>query len=141
MGNCLDERAPRTGETIAVPRLPAQPVPTFAPVVPETLPPRVGCTFPGVVIGSPMPGEEVTGVFNLLGTANLNSFAFYRVEIRPESSSTFTLYARSETPVINGVLASINSDLYGDGLHWVRLTAVQPNSEFPTPCAIALIFR
>jgi len=143
-GNCLEgAETPQTGDMIALPRTPAQPIPTFAPVEPDTPLNRVGCSFPGAVITSPLPGEVemINGVFSVVGTAALSNFAYYRVEVRPDNATIFNIYERSETPVAGGVLAEINSNLYGDGLHWIRLTVVQPNGEFPTPCAIPVIFR
>ena len=85
--------------------------------------------------------DELDGVISLLGTASQDSFAYYRIEIRPDAASIFNLYERSEVPVVNGTLAEVNTHLFGDGLHWIRLTLVQPNGEFPTPCAIPVIFR
>jgi hypothetical protein len=140
--NCLnDGDLPPAGAAVALPRLPAQPIPVFPPVAPERDLNREGCTFPGAIIGAPLPGEIVSGVIDVIGTASMSNFAYYRVEVRPDAAPTFDLYERGETPVIGGTLAELNTDLYGDGLHWLRLTVVQPNGEFPTRCVVPVIFR
>ncbi|MBK8028243.1 MAG: hypothetical protein IPK17_01785 [Chloroflexi bacterium] len=142
VGNCLSgAETPLPGMTIALPRPFVEPVAVYAPVVPEASPPQVGCTFPGSVITAPLPGEELDGVFSVIGTASQDSFAYYRIEIRPDAAQLFNLYSRSEVQIFNGTLAEVNTHLFGDGLHWIRLTLVQPNGEFPTPCAIPVIFR
>ena len=141
-GNCLEgAETPRAGDTIALPRTPELPIPTFDPAIPETPPGQIGCTDPGALISAPEAGDTVDGVITLTGTARIASFAYYRVEVRPDAAAIFNLYARFETAVTDGELAEINTALYGSGLHWIRLTVVQPNGEFPTPCAIPVIFR
>lgn len=143
-GNCLEgAETPSAGNMIFLPRQPLGLIPlqTPAPLDPSTPLLRQGCTVPGAQISEPAAGETLDGVFTLNGTASISSFQYYRVEIRPDSASLFNLYERGDQPVVDGALAEINTALYGDGLHWIRLTVVQRNGNFPTPCVIPVIFR
>jgi hypothetical protein len=141
--NCLlsiDEITP--GMSIYVPFALPVPLPTVAPVAaPNELPEAVGCTSPGVRIIAPGAGQAVTGVFALVGAASLPPSGSYTVEVRADSVTTYTLYGGGRESVIGGALAQINSDLFGDGLYWIRLV-VRDASQTPTQsCAIPVIFR
>ena len=143
--NCLADIDNITaGDALSVPRLPDGPVggglttplPDF-----ESGAAPVGCTNPGVVISSPFPGAGLVGVTTISGTAAIENFDYYKIEIRPDYSPVYNFYGRYEAPVTNGALASLNTDLFDNGLHWVRLTAVDATGNFPVPCAIPVIFR
>jgi hypothetical protein len=132
------------GTELFVPRLPLRPVqPGVTPALSASSSSQLsqGCTFAGAQITAPAPGTVVTGVFTVFGTATVGNFQYYRIEVRPSTTSIFNFYDRVETPVVNNALAQINSDLFDDGLHWVRLTVVDNTGNFPDPCAIPLIFH
>lgn len=135
-----------TGDLLYVPRLPTEPVVTSVPLA--TRPPSlefsynaVGCTDPGAFISAPVPGQAVTGVVTLFGTASLPEMDYYKIEVRPDTAGVYNFYDRYEEPVAGGALSQLNTDLFEDGLHWVRLTVVDITGNYPQPCAIPLIFR
>ena len=142
-GNCLFEDQNITpGLRISVPNAPTAPVMTSVPFFPTgTLLPAEACTVPGVRIIAPVSGDSVIGVFNLVGAATLPTGGTYRIDIRPDSSETFTAYSRSDEPVVGGVLAQINSDLFDNGLHYIRLSVLDANGSLTQSCAIPVIFR
>lgn len=132
------------GAELFVPRLPARPVQPGATADRSAIFPSLvkqGCTFAGAQITVPAPGQVVTGVFTVFGTATVDNFQFYRIEVRPNTTDIYNFYDRIGTPVVNNALAQINSDLFDDGLHWIRLTVVDNTGNFPDPCAIPLIFH
>lgn len=142
--NCLQNVDNIYAETtLFVPRAPTRPVQPAGTVVSTSGAPAVpqGCTYPGAQITAPQHGQVVTGVITLFGTATVPNFQYYRIEVRPDFSNVYNFYDRIETPVENNALAQINTDLFDDGLHWVRLTVVDNTGNFPEPCAIPLIFR
>lgn len=141
-GNCLlvDQNI-MPGLSILVPSLPVVPVATSVPFFPTETPVAEACTIPGVRIIAPVAGDAVTGVFNLVGAATLPEAGSYRIDIRPESSDTFTAYSRSAESVVGGVLAQVNSDLFDDGLHYVRVTVLDASGAVSQSCAIPVIFR
>jgi murein DD-endopeptidase MepM/ murein hydrolase activator NlpD len=143
--NCLTDVDNITaGDVLYVPRLPEQPIngglstplPDF-----ETGAGPVGCTNPGVVISSPLPGAGLVGVVTVSGTASIAEFDYYKIEVRPDYSPVYNFYGRYESPVVNGALATLNTELFDNGLHWVQLTVVDATGNYPVPCAIPVIFR
>lgn len=100
-----------------------------------------GCTDPGAVITNLIPGQTVTGIVSVQGTAWLDRFGYYKIEIRPDSIQTYTLYKRYLTPVIQGELAQVDTSIFTPGLYWLQLTVVQIDERFAEPCAIPLIFQ
>ncbi|MFN8560738.1 MAG: LysM peptidoglycan-binding domain-containing protein [Anaerolineae bacterium] len=141
--NCLgaaDGVAP--GMTVAVPNPPLAAVATSVPVTPSAeMPAPQGCSVPGVRIIAPTAGQSLTGVFNLVGAAGLPDSGYYEVELRPDSTDEYMAYSRGNESVIGGVLAQINSDLFDDGLHWVRLTVYTGGGGAVESCAIPVIFH
>ncbi|HYO89122.1 MAG TPA: LysM domain-containing protein [Candidatus Limnocylindrales bacterium] len=148
--NCLnDANVIISGSVIFVPRPVSGFVPTVAPVfpmvaplgsTPEALDPE-GCGAPSVQISSPEAGDEVTSVFALIGSANAPGFRYYEIDVRPEGVETYDFYLRRSQPVTDGPLAAMNTGLFGEGLHWVRVRVIDQAGNTLEPCAIPLIFR
>jgi len=144
--NCIaDADNIQTGDMIAVPRAPLGPVRTGVPPRPagdyEALNLRAeGCGSPASSIASPAAGQRLSGLFTVQGTAALDDFQFYRLEVRPDFTNIYNFYSRSEQPVVTGSLGQINTELFDDGLFWVRLTVIDNTGNFIEPCAIPVIF-
>jgi hypothetical protein len=145
--NCLaDPDIIFVGMALYVPRLPVAPVVTSVPSTPQpgNRPAFAveGCTYPGVQITGPTIGQGVTGTITLTGTAALDNFWYYRIEVRPNTDQVYRFVNRSETPVSNGALGQIDTNVFGDGLHWIRVTVVDLTGGVNvSPCAIPVIFR
>ncbi len=134
--NCLvsiDQIQP--GDQLSVPRLPAE-----APSGNELE--AQGCTDPSTQITSPVPGARVRLSFILVGTATLENFSYYQIEIRADTTNVFNFYSRSVNPVVDGVLGAVELRNYDPGLHWVRLSVVDDSGLVNTrPCAIPMFFE
>src|SRR5690606_27651370 len=107
----------RPGDRLYVPRLPAGTAQTGLSS-PDNVLAAEGCTHPGAVITSPVPGQRVQGMFAVRGTALADNFAYYRIEIRPDFASVYSFYTRSEATVVNDTLTEIDGSVFGPGLHW-----------------------
>jgi LysM repeat protein len=93
-------------------------------------------------ITSPAPEQAVSGTFQIYGTATVENFDFYKLEIRPDGRSAYATVEQYDTPVINGLLGEINTAAFGPGQYWVRLVVVDITGNYPhTPCAIRLDFE
>lgn len=114
-------------------------MPTLALGTPSTRPVPVGCSTQ-VLLTAPASGSSVSGVITLMGTATVANFEYYKIEVRPDTVSVYNFYDRYETPVVNGVIGQLNTELFANGLHWVRLTVVDNTGNYPVPCDIPLIF-
>lgn len=142
--NCIENIDNITaGDTIFIPRDILRPVATIQSVgIRQGLAP-IGCTSPLTQITSPIVLQRVNGVITLFGTATRADFQYYKIEIRPDWAEIYNFYSDSQTPVANGILADVNTDIFGDGLHWIRLSvvdrtaAIQPDAL----CEVPVIFE
>ena len=135
--------------TAAPPPTPAPP-PTAPPptaVPPPTEPPapavpNASCPTAGVQIGYPSNGAVVSGSVTVSGTAAIQDFQFYKVEVAPNQSGSFSSIGDViRTPVSGGPLVTWNSSAYPTGLWALRLTVVDNSGNFPPPCTIYVVSR
>ncbi len=141
-GNCLPRAsAINPGNVLYVPR---QPYPYERPPVTVSVLGTLaaeGCTDPNAQVSSPVSGQRVRGVFQLMGTAAGGRFAAYRLEVRPDFATYYDVYAEHDRRVQNGELGTIDSNAYGRGLHWVRLRVVDAaGMDVAETCVIPMVF-
>jgi len=144
-GNCYDViQGVFAGELIRVPQLPVQPVSTAQPffLVDDATYEIEGCVNELVTISSPLALDELQGIFALLGNATTDEFAYYKIEIRPEWSDQYSLYTESLLPINEELLALVNTEIFGDGLHRLRLTVIDSNNQIAENgvCEIPVVF-
>jgi hypothetical protein len=74
-------------------------------VVPGEVPfGAVGCVPGQVVITSPAPGESVSGSLELIGTADVPNFGFYKYEVVAQGSENWATISAGRNVVRNGTL-------------------------------------
>jgi LysM repeat protein len=142
--NCLTNASFLSiGQVLYVPQLPSEPILTAAPPgINQRVVQPIGCLDAGTIITSPIPLQRVTGTFTLFGSATIPDFAYYKLEIRPDSARLYHYYSDSTMPVYTNILGTINSDLFEDGLHWIRLAVVNQTGGIAVTafCDIPVIF-
>jgi hypothetical protein len=77
---------------------------TPTPIPQELLQPD--CPHPGAQLTSPVAGSNLSGVVDVVGTANLNAFSYYRFEVIFPGSNTPNFIAQIDEAVENGPLGS-----------------------------------
>ncbi len=97
------------------------------------------CADPQRRILNVPPDGRLSGVFNIIGTAQDANFQFYKVEIRAEASAVWQNLITRSTPIEGGVLAELNTALFPEGVYWLRLTVVDVTGNFPPPCEVRVI--
>jgi hypothetical protein len=112
---------PGAGAPAATPTL--TPAPAVTPLAPLEPP---NCPSPDVQITAPVAGSSVKGTVEVWGTAQLNSFAYYKFEIQFQGSSSPNFIAQFERPVSSGILGywTITGEYPVGGPHRFRLVAV-----------------
>lgn len=142
--NCLTNASfISIGQVLYVPQLPIEPVLTVAPPgINQRIIFPIGCLDAGTQITSPIPLQRVTGTFALFGSAMITDFAYYKLEIRPDAARLYNFYSDAALPVNNSLLGTINSDLFEDGLHWIRLAVINQAGGIAVTaiCDIPVIF-
>lgn len=142
--NCIpDADNIATGDVIFVPRSPNGPVQTGVPRVPDStqILQREGCALASSQIVAPQPGQRIQGTFGVAGTAALDEFQYYKIEVRPDFTNVYNFYSQSFDPVSNGSLGAVNAEMFDDGLYWVKLTVVDRTGNFVEPCVVPVIFE
>lgn len=95
-----------------------------------------GCVPGSVMISSPKDGETVSGVVEVIGTADIPNFGFYKYEIaRPGETIWLSLNA-GEVPVKEGVLGEWITDMLPPGDYVLRLVVTDNNGQTLPPCVI-----
>ncbi len=112
----------------APPREPATPTP-------EALPPA--CPTAGVAITAPGVGQTLTGPTQIIGTANIPNFQFYKLEWSSAGApDQWHWFAGGETPVDHGVLGAFDPALVPPGAYNIRLVVVDITGNYPEPCVV-----
>jgi hypothetical protein len=117
--------------------------PTEAPATPEPTVPVVvapACPDERSVFFRPGNGEQVSGILNVIGTANHESFQYYKVEYAPGAApgGGWVYIAGGNSPVVNNVLASFDTRALGNGQWTLRLIVVDRTGNYPPPCQVTI---
>ncbi len=154
--NCLSSENVYAGQSILVPpvtpqagaaaNIPAQGgIPLVATERPGPTPTQSAtdgaCTDPDSIINSPGVGAVLSGTITITGTARLENFSFYKLEIRQEGTGEpYVTFYTGDTEVVSGTLAQFNTTPYPDGEYWIRLVVVNDTNNYPERCAILVVF-
>jgi hypothetical protein len=125
---------PRPRPTV-VPTPTDTPTPEKPPVVPAN------CPNPGVRISEPGDGETVSGVIQLVGSANIPDFEYYKFEFRGGGFGDWTFIQRFDQPISGGILGAWDTRSVPPGEYEFRLVVVDKTGNYPPPCALRLIVQ
>lgn len=99
--------------------------------------------IPGQVeIISPQNGQDISGVFEVIGTASIPNFGFYKFEIkRPDEAVWLTIQA-GNSPVTAGKLGDWDTNRLTPGEYQLGLVVVDNAANASDPCTILVrVFR
>ena len=140
--------------TFLAPQLPASPQPTAVPTisllepeairgstaVPPFIPNGVGCLDERATITSPTSAEEVRGLVEIRGSANIPNFAFYKIEIRPsEPNSIWQVITAGTETLSEDVLGAWDTSLVENGVYLLQLVVTDTVGNAPLPCTLEII--
>jgi len=115
-----------------------QPTATGTPEAhPSALPPQ--CPSPGSQITSPGIGQVVTGVVQFSGTAQVENFEYYKMELGVgESPREWGFLFSKQSPVVKGALGSWDSGTVAPGTYTIRLVVVDSTGNYAPPCQVTV---
>lgn len=140
--------------TFLVPQIPASPqataIPTISLLEPEAVqgsstdppgtPSGAGCLNEGATISSPTSGEEIRGLVEVVGTADIPNFAFYKIEIRPsEPSSIWQVITAGTDTLTEEMLGMWDTSLVENGVYLLQLVVTDTVGNAPLPCTIEIV--
>jgi hypothetical protein len=97
------------------------------------------CTNPKAQITNPAPGEHVTGVYTVRGTAVLDSGSWYKLEILLPGASQYAQLGRGEVTVNgNALFANFNTGSLAPGVYPFRLVIVGADGNARAFCRIPI---
>ena len=84
--------------------------------------------------------QVVTGNVPVRGTANLDNFEYYKIEIgQGRDPAQWTVVGQLHySPVSGGVLETLNSGAYPPGTYTLRLVVVDRTGNYPAPCLVTI---
>lgn len=120
------------GQIISVPRLPnliPNPIPVASPgggngngnFNPPSGP--IGCR-PEVRITSPIAFSTIQGAITVYGTANTDTFWYYKLEIRPDQPAAYNFLFRGDASKSQTILGTFNTAGLPSGQYYLRLSVV-----------------
>jgi hypothetical protein len=97
-----------------------------------------GCVAGKIMITSPKPGEEVKAVVDIIGTADVPNFGFYKYEIAPVGTQSWATVAAEREPKKDKVLGKWNTLSLSNGDYFLRLVITDNVGNALEPCVIAV---
>jgi hypothetical protein len=127
-----------TATTTPLPRptLEPQETETPAPAAPVVAP--ANCPNPAVRISEPGDGAQVSGVINIIGSANIDDFQYYKFEFRGNGFGDWTFIQRFDQAINGGILGAWDTRSVSSGAYEFRLVVVDSTGNYPPPCVVSL---
>jgi len=128
-----------TLDLLATPTITLQPDvttnPTLAPG--PTLPPGESSCIPGEVdISSPENGATIRDIINIIGSANISNFGFYKYETAPINDPTWLTIQAGNLIIENDVLGPWDTSRLNPGDYYLRLVVTDNAGQSLPPCTI-----
>ena len=124
-----------TSTSTAVPTTTPLPLPTPTPVRPR-------CPNPNARITSPSMNARLEGIAPIRGTANIENFAFYKIQFIPEAdldTEAWSELYQNDQPAVNEILMEWHTNTVPPGPYWLRLIVERFDGQYPEPCQIRVI--
>jgi len=97
-----------------------------------------GCVADKIMITSPKSGDEVSAVVDLIGTADIPDFGFYKYEIAPAGTQQWATISADRTPKKDELLGKWNTLSRGNGDYFLRLVITDNAGKSLEPCIISV---
>jgi hypothetical protein len=94
-----------------------------------------------VRISEPGDGATVSGVIQLVGSANIPDFEYYKFEFRGSGFGDWTFIQRFDQPISGGILGAWDTRSVPPGEYEFRLVVVDKTGNYPPPCTLHLIVQ
>lgn len=112
---------------------PGFPTPTLAITAP---PGENGCIPEQINITIPENNTTIRNVINIIGTANIQNFGFYKYETAPINDPTWLTIQAGNTIVSNDVLGPWDTTRLPPGDYYLRLVVTDNTGQSLPPCVI-----
>ena len=97
-----------------------------------------GCVPDQIMLTAPRPGEEISGTITLTGTAGIPNFGFYKYEIAPQGTLSWTTISAGANPVKDDELGKWDTTSIPNGDYFLQLVILDNVGQTLEPCVIAV---
>lgn len=97
-----------------------------------------GCVPDQIMITSPQPGAIVNGSIQIIGTANVPNFGFYKYEIAPIGTQSWATISAGREAKQDEELGAWNTASLTNGEYFLRLVITDNEGASLEPCVIAV---
>ena len=97
-----------------------------------------GCVPDQIMITVPEPAATVTGSIEIIGTANVPNFGFYKYEIAPIGTQSWATISAGREAKQNEPLGGWNTASLTNGEYFLRLVVTDNEGVSLEPCVIAV---
>jgi hypothetical protein len=97
-----------------------------------------GCVPEQIMITSPQPGDVVKGSIDIVGTASVPNFGFYKYEIAPMGTQSWATISAAREPQQDEKLGTWNTASLTNGEYFLRLVVTDNIGASLEPCVIAV---
>lgn len=99
-----------------------------------------GCLNPAATITEPQAGDELRGLIEIQGTADVPGFAFYRIEVRQTGAeSPWQVITAGTEVTLDGLLGTWDTSLVENGVYLLQLVVTDAEGNAPLPCSIEVV--
>ncbi len=95
-----------------------------------------GCQPGTVMLTSPKPGSEISGTVEIDGTVNIPNFGFYKYEVAPINSDTWSTISAGRQIQLNGPLGQWDTTAVNPGDYQLRLVVTDNQGQALPACII-----
>ena len=110
----------------------------LSPVTQEVPSGMSGCVPDRVMITEPLPGAPISGTVDIVGTASVPNFGFFKYEIAPMGSPNWATISAGRDPKVNELLGLWNTTSLTNGDYFLRLVVTDNVGVALEPCVIAV---
>lgn len=110
----------------------------LSPVTQEVPSGMSGCIPEEIMITFPEPADVLSGTVEIVGTADVPNFGFYKYEIARLGTQNWATISADREPKVNEALGSWNTSSLTNGDYFLRLVITDSAGVVLEPCVIAV---
>ena len=113
----------------------------IAPVPGSSSDASIGCIPDELILTSPEPGQEISGIVTLVGTVDIDDFGFYKYEVSAQDADTWATISASREIVKDGDLGLWDTSALTPGDYQLRLEVTDNQGRAYPPCVVPVRVR
>jgi len=110
----------------------------LSPVTPIPQSGMSGCVPKQIMITNPASGDDLKGTVDLIGTADVPNFGFYKYEVAPAGTTNWATVSAGDQPKRDEVLGQLNTTILANGDYFLQLVILDNVGKTLEPCVIAI---